>query len=739
VNCESPGKHPINRNGARGASTDLTKVAAWWDDYPDANIAITPSPRPDGTIWVAVDVDVGAHGAAGRETERDGEAVLDKLQSDGRTPILRDVEQITGSGGRHIILVRDANEPKLTSTGIGGLDVRDEGGYILVAPSMHKSGNRYRWADPDALDDIGALFDRAPYAPSWFVDLASGGKRRSRQGVLIEDDSGDDLRKISRKTDLSWADFCDAVRRVPNDDLPYDEYFAVICGIHFESDGSEEGRELAHEWAMKSRKYSDSDLDHRWDSIYDSKDPARMKSGKFLLKLAREAGWEAPASEEWEKACQALNKDYAFVMRGGHARVLHELVGETPQAEIEFIGTQDFGLKFANRIYPKIDAEGKTKYEALGGLWLRWRNRRSYETARFMPDAAEAKARPYAFNTFPGFAVAAATHRKPLDHCGRIVEHVHEIVADGNREHGDYILAWFAHIVQRPSEKPGVALVLRSPEEGTGKTTMGTVMQRILGSMHSVIDHEGLVSPFNSIFETILLAQLDEAAWSAGHKGAATLRTLISDPFMNYQAKGVDRWTARNYTRALMSSNKDWVVPASEHDRRYAVFDVSSRQANKAKYFDPLYREVENGGAAAFLQFLLAFDLSRVKLKIPPNTQARADQKMASAPITIKFMQNLIDSGESEIWGDAAPGRIEHDRFYSMLESYFRKLGNKARFEKRTEGIILKRWFPHLQSLRIGSRGRRFFVFEFGTLAQCRAAINKKIGGEAFDLTEDLV
>jgi hypothetical protein len=749
------GKHPI-LNGVTGATTDLAEIARIYTEYPNANIAITPSPRPDGNIWFSIDVDVGMRQTAKGPVERDGVRVLRELERENGEPLPDDVQQITGSGGSHTIMVRPPDSDKLTKIrGVVGVDCVDEGKYIIVAPSMHKSGERYRWdrrdwmPDGDPVDNIGKIFDQAPFAPDWLLNL---NKRQTRQrdgrgGRDDGDDNGNDLRRLAKKTDLAWPDFCDAVMAIPNSNDPsnpktyknYDQYFEILCGIHYESDGSEEGRELAHAWAEKSGEYKDWDVDHRWNSIYDSKDAGGMASGRFLVGLAIDAGYDVPASEEWEKACQALNKDYAFVMRGGHARILHELVSETTQPEIEYIGTQDFGLKFANRIYPKVDVKSETKYEALGGMWLRWKKRRSYETTRFMPDPAEAEARKNVYNTYPGFAVKPATHRKPLDHCGRIVDHVYEITSSGVEEHGLYQLAWCAHIVQRPWEKPGVALVLRSPEEGTGKTTLGTVMQKILGSMHAVIDHEGLVSQFNSIFETTLLAQLDEAAWSAGQKGAATLRTLISDPFMNYQAKGVDRWNARNYTRTLMSSNKDWVVPVGEHDRRYAVFDVSARQANRERYFDPLYREIENGGAAAFLQYLLEFDLSRVKLKIPPMTQARADQKMAGAPITIKFMQHLIDTEDGEIWGDAAPGRIEHDRLYSMLESYFAKLGNKSRFEKRAEGIILNRWFPHLESRKLGNRNRRVWFFEFGTLAQCRAAINKKIGGEAFNPLDDVV
>ena len=55
---------------------------------------------------------------------------------------------------------------------------------------------------------------------------------------------------------------------------------------------------------------------------------------------------------------------------------------------------------------------------------------------------------------------------------GRLVEAlcrmIFDVLAAGNEDHFTYIIMWFAHLVQRPHESPGVALVFRG-EEGTGK------------------------------------------------------------------------------------------------------------------------------------------------------------------------------------------------------------------------------------------------------------------------------
>ena len=55
------------------------------------------------------------------------------------------LEQITGSGGRHYFY--QAPENHIIHTGANtlgsGIDTRGEGGFVVVAPSIHKSGGTY--------------------------------------------------------------------------------------------------------------------------------------------------------------------------------------------------------------------------------------------------------------------------------------------------------------------------------------------------------------------------------------------------------------------------------------------------------------------------------------------------------------------------------------------------------------------------------------------------------------------
>jgi hypothetical protein len=106
-------------------------VAAWWEIYPDANIGLATGPKSG--VWV-LDVD-------GPE----GEATLAQYVADN-TDLPNCPQQITGKG-RHLFFAwPEGQHIGNSSRRLGpGLDVRGDGGYVLVAPSIHPNGSEYRW------------------------------------------------------------------------------------------------------------------------------------------------------------------------------------------------------------------------------------------------------------------------------------------------------------------------------------------------------------------------------------------------------------------------------------------------------------------------------------------------------------------------------------------------------------------------------------------------------------------
>lgn len=150
--CSAPGKHPLTAGGRNmsNASSDKTTIAEWWDQWPAANIACAT-----GSLSGIVVIDLDVHG------DDDGEIELGAWAAGQGFDVPPTLVAETGGGGRHLIYRAapdDGGPPVKNATSwLPGVDLRGEGGYILVAPSKHESGNVYRWLNDSPVSELGPL------------------------------------------------------------------------------------------------------------------------------------------------------------------------------------------------------------------------------------------------------------------------------------------------------------------------------------------------------------------------------------------------------------------------------------------------------------------------------------------------------------------------------------------------------------------------------------------------------
>lgn len=136
-----------------GGSLDEHTVIGWFDMWPDANLGIVTGKKSG---FVVLDVDSG-HG--GDETLLQ---LMDKYGALPETPISR-----TGGGGMHYLFLCPDFEISNSAGKLGpGLDIRGDGGQICAPPSVHKTGNLYKWDDYFK----PSRFPIAPM-PSWMLEL----------------------------------------------------------------------------------------------------------------------------------------------------------------------------------------------------------------------------------------------------------------------------------------------------------------------------------------------------------------------------------------------------------------------------------------------------------------------------------------------------------------------------------------------------------------------------------------
>lgn len=128
-------KKPLTTRGIKDATTDVQQVEAWWNRWPNANIGVACG-EESGIHVVDVDVD--------KERGIDGWKTVADFSSDGKLlPVT--VCQTTPRGGAHFFY-KTKTRPRNKNSFKHGIDIRSEGYYVLLPPSIHPNGGKYKWA-----------------------------------------------------------------------------------------------------------------------------------------------------------------------------------------------------------------------------------------------------------------------------------------------------------------------------------------------------------------------------------------------------------------------------------------------------------------------------------------------------------------------------------------------------------------------------------------------------------------
>ncbi len=131
-------KTPLTSNGFKDASTDTRAIKSWWKANPNAGIGVAT-----GAVSGIVVLDLDAH-KEGAVT-----SLQEIVKQHGAFP--QEVVSQTGGGGSHFFFVHPGDGTKVSNAqalfGFPGIDVRGDGGYVVLPPSPHMSNNFYTWTD----------------------------------------------------------------------------------------------------------------------------------------------------------------------------------------------------------------------------------------------------------------------------------------------------------------------------------------------------------------------------------------------------------------------------------------------------------------------------------------------------------------------------------------------------------------------------------------------------------------
>jgi len=227
------------------------------------------------------------------------------------------------------------------------------------------------------------------------------------------------------------------------------------------------------------------------------------------------------------------------------------------------------------------------------------------------------------------------------------LNHVHDVIANGDEKVYRYILVWIASILQKPNFKTGTALVLIG-NQGTGKNAFFTdVICKLMAryANKNVTKIEDVVGKFNAILQNKKLTILNELQSADTTKllNCDALKSDITEDTIVINEKNEPMRECENVSNFIMVSNHDFPVKIEATDRRFAVFRVGDKHKQDFEYFEDLANKFTPEFYENLFTFFMTLDISKDNLRRIPATEAREVIREASMTSYEIFVRDNYD------------------------------------------------------------------------------------------------
>jgi hypothetical protein len=672
-----------------GATADPNEIEQDHQRWPDANLGIPTGEQ--NKFWV-----VEADTAEGHQV--DGIANLRELERRyGALPPTRTVK--SPSGSLHYYFKWDPRrEVRNSASRIApGIDVRGEGGMVVVPPSRKAGVGEYVVVD-----------DREPAVPpNWLVMMA------------LEASMPRPTRQATRSPRVvNWDRVRLALMTIPNVDVGWEDWNYVLMALWGGTRGDDRALALAHEWSRKSSKYNEQNTEAKWAEITGC--PATELTLGTIFFMASEADPNWDGRGEQRDLVTELNEKFALVLAGNKTAVM--MFENDTKFRLLQVGA--FKQWHANRHVPASDG----KVVQASAVWLSSQQRRQYEGIEFAPTGG----RPGYYNLWRGFAVEPRQ-----GDCSKFLAHLRDNVTGGDAALCDWVVGWFAQTFQKPGKKLDTSLVLRG-KQGVGKTKVGQVFGSLMGDHYVLVsDPRYVTGQFNSHMASLLLLHADEAFWAGDKRGEGKLKDLVSGKEHFIEFKGVDPILVRNLIRLFVTGNPNWLVPTGFEERRFGVLDVLDTHMQDHAYFADIDEEMNNGGREALLHHLLHFNLRRVNLRSVPKTAALLEQKIETATPEQAWWLDTLKRGRLPGMVDE-PNTCPREALFDDYVEHARRRGVYRKASETLIGIFLNKYVAGGAELDGGRRtywmpdgsAKRGRCYKLPPLSECRRGFAEKLQQE---------
>ena len=249
-------------------------------------------------------------------------------------------------------------------------------------------------------------------------------------------------------------------------------------------------------------------------------------------------------------------------------------------------------------------------------------------------------------NTFPlpiNFAYTKGrVPNEPSNAVGLFLEIV-KLITSHDEVLEKYVLDWCSHLLQQPTDLPGVALVLTGAK-GIGKDTFGDFLQEFVVGKHLSTNYTTNKQFFGTHDTGKLnkfLIKLEETSKKDCFENASELKSSITATRVTANPKGIKEITAENFARFIFTTNKANPVDMSDNERRFVLLRVSSERRGDHQFWQKVRKELFNLDAGAEVaKYLMERCINDFQVrKLPENQYQQSIIKSEESSETVFIQQ----------------------------------------------------------------------------------------------------
>jgi len=469
----------------------------------------------------------------------------------------------------------------------------------------------------------------------------------------------------------------------------YHPWLEAVAAIHYETQGSDEGLELADILSRKTDAYDHVELEYKWHEGF-KRTEGPLCTVTTLQKLADVSGVPSDFDDvtptrqerdEWASQERAA----LDAKRRAHQKRENERIGEgayripiaekiTLESALErfvFLSEGSLVADMFNPHYVLKLPDWKNTYAAstkelpgasgkppksvpVSQLWHTSEQRKTATTRTFKAGGGLLLPDPdgkLAFNSWRPFDRSLQVADPQAAGVGLFLDHIAFLFgADAPR-----FLDWLAHIEQRPDVLPHTSWLHIARHFGMGRNWLASVLTRVwAGAVAANLDLVGMFkSSFNDQLSRKVLAVVDEireggrdSQWEHSEK----LKSTITEEVRRINPKYGIVSMEFNACRWLLFSNHLSAIPLENGDRRIEVVATEAQPKDSA-YYTRLYRAVESREFVAAVATMLAQrDISGFNPGAPAhNTEAKQAATKASQTPMAEACQLLVDHWPADL------------------------------------------------------------------------------------------